>query len=464
MPHPPRRPRWSEGLLLSPQHLGEQDRYHEERVDLLLRSLLPITWGLVDIQLDEAALSRGELAIPKLRAILPDGTPLVWGPEGGAAPPRRSLTELEQEGQRRVLVRIALPSADAPHHPSDDSQPHPRFTLGKTPPTSRSGPRPPEGVDVLDLAPVVLLNDEAADGMTVLTVAALARRADGGLEIDASFVPPALRIDAAGGLLRRLRRLLAAACERRRQLQSECRQRNGRIDYRSSEIERHLIIHALGRLIPRLRDAIEGAPSHPRTAHTLLGEIVGELASFHTEGDPAALPLYNHTDAGASFNRLIILAGRLIAHPLTDEFLTIPLTARGSGLFSAESIDAQIQGAGQVVLAIQGDGGLGSAEAFPELLKVSSGRRIDAVIRSNSRGAPARLLPEPPAAIPAQAGAVYLAVDTRDPHWQEIVYQRDLAVHLSSPIDTRGLSLRVHALPANGSDHGLTTQGRDACA
>ena len=102
--------------------------------------------------------------------------------------------------------------------------------------------------------------------------------------------------------------------------------------------------------------------------------------------------------------------------------------------------------------------------ALPELVKVAAGRRIDAIIRSNSRGAPAHLVVDPPTLLPRSDDAVYLAVDTRDPHWQEVLYQRDLAVHLSSPIDARGLRLRLLALPANGSDHGLAAESRDACA
>lgn len=468
MPHPPRRPRWSEGLLLSHQHLEEQDRYHEERVDELLRALMPISWGLVDIDIDGAALSRGELNIPRLRAILPDGTPISWGPEGGNLPPRRCLSERGLQSGSRILARIALPAESTGErslHRRGDEGPPRRFMLGEFSPHRSGTQAPPTNLEVLDLAPLLLLDEETAEGMSTLTVAALRRRSDGGLEIDESYFPPSLQLGAAKGLVRRLRRLLATSTDRRRQLQSECRHREGRIDYRSNDLERHLIVHTLGRIIPPLRDMLEGAPSHPRQAHTLLSELVGELASFLPEGDPAALPIYTHIDASASFNHLLKLANHLIALPLSGEVLTIPLFARGAGLFAAEEIDVQLQRASNVVLAIQSDEGLGrDAGALPELLKVTSGRRIDAIIRSNSRGAPARLLDGPPPSIPAETGAVYLAVDTRDPHWREVLFQRDLAVHLSAPIDTRGLNLRLLALPANGSDHGLATPSRDACA
>ncbi len=468
MPQSPRRPRWSEGLLLSPQHLEYQDRYHEARVDQLLRSLLPITWGLVELEVDEAALSRGELSIPRLQAILPDGTPIAWSPAGGRAPPRRSLSDQDPKVGARISVHLALPEqrpGDLDMHREGDQGSPRRFVLREDHSLDIPSERTRGPLEVLEPAPIILLGDERADGATTLRIAALRRRPDGGLELDDSYFPPSLRLHAAQGLVRRLRRLLAAASERRRLLQSECRQRAGRIDYRSSELDRHLLIHALGRLVPRLRSLLEGTPTHPRHAHELLAELVGELASFLPDGDPATLPLYNHADASDSFRRLFTLAARLIDLPMNDEVLTIPLFARGARLFAAEAFDNKLRSAREVVLALHSDADLQRrAEALPELLKVASGGRIDAIIRSNSRGAPARLLSEPPSSIPTEAGAVYLSLDTRDTHWQEVIYQRDLAVHLSSPIDTRGLSVRILALPANGADHGLATQSRDACA
>ncbi len=468
MSRPPRRPRWSEGLLLSPQHLEYQDRYHEERVDHLLRSLHPHPWGLVELELDEAALRRGELVVPRLQALLPDGTPLAWSPDGGRPPLSRSLADQSQRVGARISVRVALP----PQRPGDldmrregEVGPPRRFLLREERSLMPPGDPTAAGIEVLEPTPILLLDGESADGATTLPIVALRRRPDGGLERDDSYYPPSLHIRAARGLVRRLRQLLAAASDRRRQVQSECRQRGGRIDYRASDLDRHLLVHALGRLIPRLRALLEGPPDHPRMAHEALAELVGELASFLPDGDPATLPLYNHVDASAAFNRLFIIASRLIDLPLSDEVLTIHLVARGARLFAAEAIDDKLRGAREVFLALHSDAGLRRrAEALPELLKVAAGGRIDAIIRSNSRGAPARLLAEPPASIPAEAGAIYLAVDTRDTHWQEIIYQRDLAVHLSSPIDTRGLSVRVLALPANGADHGLASRSHDACA
>ncbi|MEZ4385219.1 MAG: type VI secretion system baseplate subunit TssK [Nannocystaceae bacterium] len=467
MQHRSQQPRWSEGLLLCPQHLQAQDDYHEGRVDRLLAALHPVTWGLVDCAFDPAALSRGAVELLRLCAVLPDGTPVNWGGESELPPPRREVAESRPLGAR-VLVRAALPLNRAGarnFRRADEEGPPRRFVLRERVGYDVGDEHPPRNVEVLELAPLLLLDDEPAAGMTTLAIAALRRRGDGGLEVDDRFIPPLLRVGASPVLSGALRQLFAAMIRRRRQLQGEARRRGGRVEYRGSELDRHLMIHALGRALPGLRALVEGPPAHPIVAHRALGELVGELTSFLVDGDPAALPLYDHADATSAFLPLLDLARRLVELPLAEEILTIPLAARGSGVFASERLDAQLQGARAVFLAIEGEAGLGrDRAALPELIKVAASRRIDAIIRSNSRGAPAHLVVDPPTPLPRSDDAVYLAVDTRDPHWQEVLYQRDLAVHVSSPIDARGLRVRVLALPANGAEHGLAAESRDACA
>ncbi len=55
---PPQRIVWSEGMLISPQHLQQQDRYHEALLGERLRALSPHAWGVVELALDERALER----------------------------------------------------------------------------------------------------------------------------------------------------------------------------------------------------------------------------------------------------------------------------------------------------------------------------------------------------------------------------------------------------------------------
>src|SRR5882672_8259090 len=78
----PRKPLWTKGLFLAQHHLQAQDRYHERLLAERLESVLPYAWGVVDLEIDDAALRAGQLRVARLEAILPDGSPLVVGAEG----------------------------------------------------------------------------------------------------------------------------------------------------------------------------------------------------------------------------------------------------------------------------------------------------------------------------------------------------------------------------------------------
>lgn len=443
------RPHWSEGLLLTHHHLQQQDRYHEGRVDAIVGALHPIPWGLAAITIDEAALARGELVISSLRAILPDGTPIAWDGPGPGAAPSRALSGPGIDGVARLGVHLALAeiAIDEPNLDDDEGGALRRFRARTQPATELTGRGPPATLEVLDPSPALLLGDEARSGQRSLRIAELVRRPDGAFAVADDHLPPALTIAAAPALERPLRRLFAAAARRRRHLLEGCARSEDRVEYRAAELDRHLMIHALGRLLPALRGLLEGPPASPRAAHTILAALVGELTSFSGDLDPATLPVYDHLDLRAAFAPLFREADRLLGIAVEREVLSVTLRHSGDGRFSAGRLDPAIGAATPVFLEISGDAELGRGEGLAELLKIAAGRRIDALVRSNSRGASARLLRRPPPTLAARAGALYLAIDAADPHWREVLQRRDLAIHASPPLDGGRLNLRLLALP-----------------
>lgn len=69
---------WSEGMLLSPQHLQQSDVYWQEQLRYRSAQIDPHGWGLVALEYDAAALQEGRLRIVRLEALMPDGTPVVF--------------------------------------------------------------------------------------------------------------------------------------------------------------------------------------------------------------------------------------------------------------------------------------------------------------------------------------------------------------------------------------------------
>ncbi len=84
------RPVWSEGMLLSPQHLQAWDRHQESLVSVRVGALAPCDWGVLELEIDAAALAAG---LVRFAGIMPDGLPVAF--EGGeaGAPPARAIGE-----------------------------------------------------------------------------------------------------------------------------------------------------------------------------------------------------------------------------------------------------------------------------------------------------------------------------------------------------------------------------------
>ncbi|HEX2659791.1 MAG TPA: type VI secretion system baseplate subunit TssK, partial [Polyangia bacterium] len=53
---PPQRVVWSEGMLVSPQHMQQQDLYHERLLDERVAALAPYRWGVVAAEIDAGGL------------------------------------------------------------------------------------------------------------------------------------------------------------------------------------------------------------------------------------------------------------------------------------------------------------------------------------------------------------------------------------------------------------------------
>src|SRR5579871_2468669 len=70
--------RWSEGMLLSPQHMQQADIYWEQQLAHRNQLLQPYGWGLLSLDYDGAALITGRLVVTSVHAVMPDGLVVRW--------------------------------------------------------------------------------------------------------------------------------------------------------------------------------------------------------------------------------------------------------------------------------------------------------------------------------------------------------------------------------------------------
>ena len=64
---------WTEGMLLRPQHLQQQDLYNEDRISARIGAIDPFQWGVREFELDTEALSDNRIEITRLDVVMPGG-------------------------------------------------------------------------------------------------------------------------------------------------------------------------------------------------------------------------------------------------------------------------------------------------------------------------------------------------------------------------------------------------------
>ena len=104
------RPLWTEGTLLCPQHMQQQDAYHERHLAARLGAIAPHPWGVLALRFDPAALQAGQLALTHLRAVLPDGAAVDLDADSPQRPPALTIAPHFPAGAERLAVHLVAPS------------------------------------------------------------------------------------------------------------------------------------------------------------------------------------------------------------------------------------------------------------------------------------------------------------------------------------------------------------------
>src|SRR3954471_4025133 len=105
----PQRVAWLEGAELFPQHLQQQDAYHERLVDFRISQLAPDAWGVAQIELDGAALAAGQVRVTTFSGVIPDGTPVLVAPNEPESIATRQIEGSLGPTQKSLDVFLALP-------------------------------------------------------------------------------------------------------------------------------------------------------------------------------------------------------------------------------------------------------------------------------------------------------------------------------------------------------------------
>lgn len=438
------RPLWTEGTLLCPQHLQQQDLYHERLLAARLAATVPHPWGVLAVRFDPAALTAGQLALTHLRAVLPDGTPVDLHDHSPHRPAPRTIAPHFSATRERLTVHLGAPDLRpgaanvAPPSDTQSSEPSlPRYRSVTRSVFDLTVAHSARDLELLEPQLVLRFADEPRDELTSLPLAELIRDPAGGFTLDPTFIPPIAAVAASPWLLEQLQNLLAVATTRWRALEADRR--------RHHDLARALLFHTLSGALPRLRHLVDLPAASPLVAHQLLATLAGELRGLASI-DPAAVPPFTFTDLRASLGAIIKELHKRICELLPDRHISVPLEPRDDGLWLGELRDDRLIKRGATfILAVESDA---DTRDLPALTRIAAWSRISLIVRNNVLGAAIRPLAHPPVELPALPRHAYFAIPADDPTWLEVLRERNVALYLPPPHDPSSARVSLFAIPA----------------
>lgn len=457
---PPQRVVWSEGMLVSPQHLQQQDLYHERLLDERIAALSPYRWGVVAVDIDPGALGSDQLRLTRFVGVLPDGLYLGFESKDPECPPARPIGEHFAPTQPFCEVYLAVPK-EREGVPSVATE-HTAGTTGDSTKAARARFRA-AARSVADLTgnaadlqmafahrnAVILFGDEARDDYDAIKIAEIVRDGTGALLNNEAYIPPALRVDTSKFLMGGVRRLLGLMVAKQRLLSGDRRQRDGAsIEFNAGDVTRFLQLSTINAAIPVLTYTAANGEISPSQLYLTLIQVVGALATFSEEVEPQKLPLFAHTDLRGTFEELLAKATLLLRTTIRETHISVPLDLNQSVYFGRLDED-RLLSATHYVLAVRSELPPEQLlQRLPGLCKIASQSQLRQVLRSAATpGVPILATQRPPAEIPVRAGVTYFQLNLQNDYWRAIQQEKGVSIYLPPPFDPAHVKLELLAVP-----------------
>jgi type VI secretion system protein ImpJ len=447
----PRKPVWTEGLFMTPQHMQQSDQYHEALLQARMHAVATYDWGVTSVQFDERSLVAGQLKLVKCHGFFPDGTPFFVGDRGEDTVEARPLEGAFPSAVESLDVFLAIPNLrdTASNVGLDPSKAGPalRFVAQSvTVPDINTG----RNETTLSWAREnlrLLLGTEPRDAFQTVRIGQMVRDRTGAIVLRKSFVPPVLHASASDHLMAGLRRVLSALVGKQKSLAEGRRMRTAAaVDFQASDTAKFWLLHTVNSYIPIVSHLVDHGVAPPEDCYRILGSLIGELCTFSADGDPTAIPKFNYLELGDVFDPMFERAIAMITGVIAENYLVVPLEKREDGMYLGKFEDPKLPRTHELFLEAKGSDEGTLRERLPRLLKIGSWTQIGYILNAAMPGVRVAVEYRPPGAIPVKPGLVYLRVDQAGDYWNDILGSGTIAIY--QPIDPQKVDLRLIAVQA----------------
>lgn len=441
---------WSEGMLMSPQHLQALDRFHEVLVEARVGAITPYDWGVVSLELDPAALGTGQVRVQRFAGVMPGGAALSFEEADADAPSPRAVADHFPAAAHALDVYLALAREreGVPAYAANgDAQGRARYLTASwqvQDVTAAAGTQVPITFGRPNV--VLLFGDEPREDFETLKIAEVVRAGSGQLAYSGTYVPPCLRVSASPFLVAGLRQIATRLIAKQRELVESRGQREAPGNLAAAELSRFLQLFTLNGGVPVVTHLAESGDASARDAFLLLSQLAGQLCTFPPSTDPSTLPKFSYTDLRATFEPLFAKLSAMLGGMAMAQYVTVPLEQRPGGLHVARIQDERLLRSRLFLSVRSALPETQVAELVPRLCKIASTAEIQALVNAAAPGLPLRIEHRPPPEIPLRPGTLYFSLATDSRHWQGILANRNLVVFLPPPFEPARTTVELLAL------------------
>lgn len=371
--------RWYEGMRLAPQHFQQQAAHCETLAALLVRSAVPLHWGLLQLAMRQDG---SVITVTRVAAIMPDGSPVTSRHDDLL---RLDLRHSTADADGLWRLALALPARAGRGDASDggDASAPPRYRelAGARLPDQNAGG---QAAAIALLRPNLQLVCGDSHGYATEELLPLAQFQDnGGVPRQTAYMPPWLRVGRELALYGRIELLCRQLRANYHTLSSRYGD-DGAVQAGRQRVPQ-TVLPALAARLLELEALYEDGGAHPYQLFVLLAGLLGVLSAGVPSAQLARLPRFDYRDLGSAMHTLLAQIDQLRGR-LAPDFNWARFDSGGAHTFQIDL--ARVDAATPCVVALHKPVRASDADMqrwFDEALVCSAGLEDD-LRRRRSRG------------------------------------------------------------------------------
>jgi len=220
--------------------------------------------------------------------------------------------------------------------------------------------------------------------------------------------------------------------------------KQGLADFTSADIANFWLLYTVNSYFPVLHHLFQTKRGHPEEAFSLMTSLAGALTAFSSKIQPRDLPAYDHEALGSCFADLDSKLRELLETVVPSRCVSLALKPIGSSVYAVAVSNDKYLVNTKMYLAVGAEMKVGELiKKVPSLVKVSSGTRLESLIRSALPGIKLSHTPTPPPEIPVKLDHEYFALNQAGEDWDAVGLARNLAAYVPAEFPNPRLELII---------------------